>query len=77
MPSDAWSAGDIETYQDWASFAYGYELTGDPLFLRHARFQTGGANFNDLVVRLRSAGTENLENRAALLAVVQRITGDL
>ena len=77
MPSDAWSAGDVDTYQDWASFAYGYELTGDPLFLRHARFQTGGVNFNDLVVRLRSAGTENLENRAALLAVVQRIVGDL
>jgi len=77
MPNDAWTAGDIETYQDWSSFAYGYELTGDTLFLRHARFQTGGTNFNDLVMRLRSAGTDNLENRAALLTVIQRITGEL
>lgn len=67
MPADAWTAGDIETYQDWSSFGYGYRLTGDPLFLRFARFQTGGENFEDLVERLYAAGTDNLENKAALL----------
>ncbi len=77
MPSDAWTAGDIEAYQDWSSFAYGYELTSDPAFLRFARFQTGGATFQDLVSRLRADGTENLVNRAALLALVQKLDGQL
>lgn len=77
LPPDGWTVGDIETYQDWSSFGYGYQLTGDPLFLRHARLQTGGDDFEDLVERLYAAGTENLENRAALLTVVQRIRGQL
>jgi hypothetical protein len=77
MPSDAWTAGDVETYQDWSSFGYGYRLTGDDLFLRFARIQTGGDDFEDLVERLYAAGTDNLENKAALLAMVQRIRGEL
>jgi len=77
LPADGWTVGDIETFQDWSSFGYGYELTGDPLFLRHARYQTGGDDFEDLVERLYAAGTDNLENRAALLTVVQRIRGEL
>lgn len=77
MPGDAWTAGDIETYQDWSSFGYGYRLTGDGIFLRFARYQTGGDDFEDLVARLYADGTENLENRAALLTAVQRLRGDL
>ncbi len=77
MPSDAWTAGDIEAYQDWSSFAYGYELTGDPVFLQFARTQRGAATFQDLVALLRGDGTNNLVNRAALLALLQRLTGEL
>ncbi len=74
MPSDAWTAGDIETYQNWSSFAYGYELTGDPIFLDYARIQLGGTN---LVYLLKSAGTDNVENRSALLALAEHLHGDI
>lgn len=77
MPEDAWTLGDIETYQDWASFAYAYELTDDPIFLRYARIQSGGVNFPDLVARMHAEGLDNLGNRAPLLALLQRMTGDL
>jgi hypothetical protein len=77
MPPDAWSPGDIESYQDWSSLAYGYALTRDPLFLRHARYQIGGANFDDLHFRLENEGTNNIQNRAALLTVVQQVAGEL
>jgi hypothetical protein len=75
MPADAWTAGDVETFQDWCSFAYGYELTEDPVFLRFAQTQFGAHSFAELVFRLHEAGTENLQNRAALLATVQRLEG--
>lgn len=77
MPNDAWTAGDIEAYQDWSSFAYGYELTGDPVFLEFARTQRGAPTLPDLVALLRGDGTNNLVNRAALLALLQRLTGEL
>jgi len=77
MPADAWTAGDIETYQDWGSFAYGYELTGDPEFLRYAGIQIGAPDLAGLGARLAGAGTANLENRAPLLTLVQRLLGQL
>jgi len=77
MPADAVTIGDIETYQDWCSFAYGYELTRDGDFIRFARTQSGAADLADLGARLKAAGTNNLENRAALLALVQRLLGEL
>ena len=77
MPGDAWTQGDVDTFQDWNSFAYGYELTEDPVFLRFAQTQMGAQNFGELVFRLHDAGTENLQNRAALLALVQRLEGRL
>jgi len=77
MPADAFTAGDIETFQDWSSFAYGYQLTLDPLFIKQAWTQAGGHNFDELLMRLRSAGTNNIENRTALLALMQRLDGEL
>ncbi len=76
MPPDAWTAGDVETYQDWSSFAYGYELTGDPSFLAFARRQFPGLT-TSLHVKLEADGLDNLQNRAALLALVQRLHGEL
>lgn len=77
MPGDAWTAGDRETYQDWSSFAYGHELTRDAKFLEHARIQMGATSLPNLVTRLKNAGTGNLQNQAALLALVQRLVGEL
>jgi hypothetical protein len=77
MPNDAWTAGDRETYQDWSSLAYGYELTRDPKFLDYARIQIGATSQADLLARLKANGTENIENQAALLCLMQREFGEL
>jgi hypothetical protein len=77
MPPDSVTVGDLNTFQDWSSFAYGHVLTGDPEFLRKARIQMGASSFDDLARRLEADGLLNLENRAALLTVVQRIQGRL
>jgi hypothetical protein len=77
MASDAFTAGDIEGYQDWSSFAYGFEETQDIAFLVKARDQIGATDFTGLVQRLMNGGTDNIGNRAALLALVQRLTGVL
>jgi len=74
MPGDSWTAGDTETYQDWSSFAYAFELTGDPVFLDYAMIQTGGF---DLYTSLLNEGTDNIENMGALLALMQRRNGQL
>lgn len=75
MPADAVTTGDIETFQDWSSFAYGFELTGDPIFLDKALEQFPGTL--DLYQRLRNDGTNNIENRSPLLALLQRRAGIL
>jgi hypothetical protein len=75
MPSDAVTTGDHETFQDWSSFAYGFELTGDPIFLDKALEQLQPST--DLWVRLRNEGTNNVENRAPLVALMQRRNGIL
>lgn len=73
IPSDGYSQF-TEAYQDWSCFAYGYEITGDPIFLDKAQSQFGaGVLYN----RMINDGLNNLENRAALLALVQRLNGDL
>ncbi len=75
MPPGSWTAGDIETYQDWSSFAYGYELTGDEVFLDYALLQL--APSTDLLQRLKNEGVNNIENRAPLLALLQHLAGEL
>jgi hypothetical protein len=77
MPGDAWTAGDRETYQDWSSFAYGYELTRELKFLNFARIQAGAADQPKLLEHLELDGTSNLQNQAALLALLQRLAGKL
>ena len=72
MPSNGWSSG-FDSYQNWSSFAYGYELTGDPLFLERALEQFGSTG--DLWIMLRNGGTNNIQNRAALVSLMQHVNG--
>jgi hypothetical protein len=72
MPSGGWFG--LDTYQNWSSFAYAYELTGDALFLTKATQESGGGI---LLANLEQAGTGNLQNRAALIALAQRLAGKL
>jgi hypothetical protein len=74
MPGNAITPGDHEAFQDWSSFAWGFEITGDPIFLERATTQIGVPN---LLNRLKNDGTLNLENRAALLALCQHENGEL
>ena len=74
MPPGTWS-DQRDSYQDWCSFAWGYELTGDYEFLDKALGQVGyGSSLHTV---LMGAGTSNIENRAAILALAQRLHGDL
>ena len=57
-----------DKYQNWSSFAYGYQLTNDPMFLQRAAEQQGGGN---LLTGLQASGLTNLGNKAALLATMQ------
>ncbi|MCE9595744.1 MAG: hypothetical protein K8S98_16265 [Planctomycetes bacterium] len=60
-------SGKPDKYYTWSSFAYGYELTGDPQFIDLAEVMIGG----NLLAILEGQGYTTLENRAALLALVQ------
>ncbi len=60
----------IDKYQTWSSFAYGYQLSGNPQFLARALEMSGGSN---LLQSLRNAKFGNIENRFALLSLVERV----
>jgi hypothetical protein len=71
IPADGYADGG-DTYQCWGSFAYGHDLTHDPIFLdRAAEMALTGST--PLLTTLRAAGLANLENRAALLALLQEL----
>ena len=65
-PNDG-NYGIIDGFQTWSSYAYGYEVTGDPIFLTKAEEMLQ----NELNSGLHSDGTYFLEQRVALLALVQ------
>ncbi len=69
IPSGAGGAG-ADKFQIWSSFAYGYELTGDSQFLDRAAEALGGGDLHTLV---HASYLDNLENKAALLALVQEL----
>jgi hypothetical protein len=75
MPGDAITPNDYETYQDWSSFAYAYEITGDPIFLERAHVQFGSVG--TLMNRLLNEGTNNIQNRSALIALMQHLDGQI
>lgn len=68
IPPDG-NAGFTDAYQCWSSFAYGYEVTGDAQFLLKAQEMLG----LNLRSGLEQHALENLQNRAALLELVQRL----
>lgn len=61
-----------DTYQLWSSFGYAFKQTGDPIFLNFATDMIGGGN---LLNKLQSQGANNIYNRAALIARVQKDNG--
>jgi len=67
IPPSGTSSG-VDKFQVWSSFAYGYQLTGDPIFLDKALMMAGG---NNLLTSLKNGNYSNLENRAALLSLMQ------
>jgi hypothetical protein len=62
--------GITDHYQIWSSFAYAYEITHDQIFLSRATEALGGGN---LAVALQAGGIENIQNKAALIALVQQL----
>ena len=67
IPSGGGGNG-ADKFQVWSSFAYGYELTQDSRFLDRAAEALGGGDLHALV---HASYLNNLENKAALLALVQ------
>lgn len=59
-----------DNYQTPSSYAYGYMLTGDATFLTRASQSQAGGSAN-LLTALKGQGYNNLENKAALMSVLQ------
>jgi hypothetical protein len=68
LPPDNSTDGGADKYQTWSSFAYGFELTGDPTFLQRA-FEMAGSQ-HDLLWELQNDNWNYMENRAALFSLV-------
>ena len=68
-PFDGFADG-ADAYQCWSSLAYAYEITENQLYLDRAQEMEGGG---PLLTALMNAGVSNIENRAALLALVQAL----
>jgi len=68
VPSDG-NYGFADKYQIWSTFAYGYEVSGDVRFLNKAKEALGAADVHALELN----PLDNLNNRCALLALVQRL----
>jgi hypothetical protein len=66
--------GITDEFQTWSSFAYGYELTGDPLFLERA-MDMASPSYTDFHAAMHFGNfSANLENRYAAMALSEQIT---
>jgi hypothetical protein len=74
MPGDGYTPGAYDNFQNWSDLAYAKELTGDAEFYDRAAMMMGGTS--DLLGALEADGLNNVENRAALLALLQHENGD-
>ena len=71
FPNSGGTAGGIDKWQTWSSFAYGYLLTSDDQFLEKALDMTWSTK--SLNGALESIAFSNLENKFALIALSQRV----
>jgi hypothetical protein len=62
---------EIDPYQCYSTLGLAYQSTGDPTFLNRAQDLFNG----DLFTEMMGDGTDNIENRVALLTVVQLENG--
>jgi hypothetical protein len=69
VPSDG-NYGIPDHYQIWSSFAYGWELTHDPIFLSKATEAMGATDF---ITGTQDFPLYNWQNRAALMALGQEL----
>jgi len=69
IPADG-NYGIPDHYQIWSSFAYGFELTHDPIFLEKAAEAMGAPEF---VSGALNYPLYNWQNRAALMALAQEL----
>ena len=60
----------MDTFQIWSSLAYAHEMTGNPLFLEGLQRLLSAS---DVAGALEAAGDENIHNRAAAIAMAQRL----
>jgi hypothetical protein len=58
-------------FQNWSSFGYGFQETYDLVFLEFAELQMG----TELLSGLLADGIKNIENRAALIALIESLAG--
>jgi hypothetical protein len=72
IPSDG-NYGFADHYQIWSSFAYAWEITHDPVFLQKASEALG---VNEFVSGTQSNTGNNVENKAALIALAQKMAAD-
>lgn len=72
IPSDG-MLFETNTYQTLSTLGFAFALTGDPTFLSKAGNVLGGDAFSEAM----ADGSENVENRAALLAALQVVNGVL
>ena len=74
-PADGMPTG-CDAFQVWPNFVYGYQLTGDPIFLQRAdqlaQTRFNAPNAHSLIV---AEGYENLSNRALLLGLLNDLAG--
>jgi hypothetical protein len=68
-------ATDADKFQCWNSFAYGYELTNDPMFLQRAAQMSGASSMANLLHAQENMNFGNHENRAGLIGLAQAIWG--
>jgi hypothetical protein len=72
QPADG-QVSTINTFQTFSSFGYAYALTFDPIFFTRFSEMVGG----NAVAKLYQAGANNVENRAAILALTQFLLGEI
>ncbi len=67
LPPEGAAAGGLDKYQSWCTLAYGWQLTGDPLFLQRT-MQMSGPQFTTFKAAVQ-VGFNNIDNKAALISL--------